>query len=697
MHIFYRFYPNLIATNDIIKQKILKKGGRIMKGKKALWILMAILTILAAGCARKSQAEEVFDTYVSHWTKGEFASMYEVLSSSAKKDISKEEFVTKYEKIYQGIGAENISITLHKEDAIEKDNKKMIPCTLKMDTVAGPIELKYKAPFVLEKEEEGERWTLQWDESLIFPQMEQGDSVRVETITAKRGEIYDRKGTPLAINGKIQTIGIVPRNLGEDADTVKERLAQEFQMAVEEIDKKLEASWVKPDLFVPIGALSMEESEQIKELTSLPGILAKKQSARVYPQKQAAAHLVGYIGSITQEELKDLEKKDYHENSLIGKTGLEQIYEEQLRALDGKTIQIVTEDNTIKETLAKKQPKDGEDLHLTIDSDLQKSIFNQMKGEKGTAIAMHPKTGEVLAMVNSPSYDPNDFILGVSNKKWNDLNENQTKPLLNRFAQAYSPGSVFKPITAAIGLETKMIDPNKAMNIAGLKWQKDSSWGNYFVTRVTDPGKPVNLEDALVYSDNIYFARTALEIGEKSFIQGAKKFGIGEKTPFSYPVQKSKLSNDGSLSKGIQLADSGYGQGEISLNPVHLTTMYTSFLNEGDMLQPILLQEKDKEPKKLWKEKTITSETANLIKEDLIQVVERGTGKTAKIEGVPLGGKTGTAELKSSQGEKGQENGWFIAFDGEESRIIVTMMLEDVQGGSSYVIPRVRTVLENYL
>ncbi len=668
-----------------------------MKGKKALWILMTILTILAAGCASKSQAEEVFDTYVSHWTKGEFVSMYEVLSSSAKKNISKEEFVTKYEKIYQGIGAENISITLHKEDAIEKDNKKMIPCTLKMDTVAGPIELKYKAPFVLEKGEEGERWALQWDESLIFPQMEQGDSVQVKTTTAKRGEIYDQNGTPLAMNGEIQKIGIIPQNLGEDAASVKKRLAQEFQMAPEDIDKKLEASWVKPDLFVPIGALSMEEDEKIKEFTSLPGVVAQKQSARVYPQKEATAHLIGYIGSITQEELKNLEKKDYHENSLIGKAGLEQIYEEQLQAIDGKAIYIVTKDNAIKETLAKKQPKNGKDLYLTIDSNLQKSIFNQMKGEKGTAIAMHPKTGEVLAMVNSPSYDPNDFILGVSNKKWNSLNKDKQKPLMNRFAQAYSPGSVFKPITAAIGLDIKVIDPNKAMDIAGLKWQKDSSWGNYSVTRVTDPGKPVNLEDALVYSDNIYFARTALEIGEKSFIQGAKKFGIEEEIPFSYPIQKSRLSNDGSLSKEVQLADSGYGQGEISLNPIHLTTMYTSFLNEGNMVQPILLKKEGEEAQKFWKEKVIAPETANLIKENLIQVVERGTGKTGKIEGVSLGGKTGTAELKSSQGKKGQENGWFIAFDGEESRIIVTMMLEDTQGGSSDVIPKVKAVLKDYL
>lgn len=668
------------------------------KKQRSFLILIITLGLLIAGCSNTATPEEVFGNYISHWTQGKFDSMYEIVSSDSKEYISKEDFVSRYENIYGGIEAENVSITFDKEQATQEENIKTIPYTLTMDTLAGPIELDHKARFTLEEGEEGERWTLQWDESMIFPQMEEGDSVRVQATSSQRGEIYDRNGAPLAINGEVQMIGIVPKDLREDKTKVKEKLAKEFQMSVGDIDGKLEASWVKPDLFVPIKALPMDEKEKVKEFTSFPGVVSQTQPARVYPQKEVVAHLVGYIGSITQEELKKVKEDGYHQNSIIGKTGLEQIYEEQLRGIDGKSINIVDQDNDIKETLAKKEVRDGGNIELTIDVTLQKNIFEEMKGEKGTAVAMHPQTGEVLAMVNAPAYDPNEFILGISTKQWNGLNEDAKKPLLNRFSQAYSPGSVFKPITAAIGMDTGAIDPNRALDISGLQWQKDSSWGDYSVTRVTDLGKPVNLKDALVYSDNIYFARTALDIGEKSFVEGAKKFGIGEEIPFDYPINSSQIANKNSISEEIQLADSGYGQGEVTLSPFHLITIYTSFLNEGSIVQPTLIKNEGEEKAQYWKENIISSETANLIKEDLIQVVEdpQGTGKAGRIEGVTLGGKTGTAELKSNQGEEGQENGWFVAFDGEDSQIILTMMLEDVSG-SSYVIPKVKAVLEEYL
>lgn len=670
-----------------------------MKFKKTILLLLILVIMIFTGCSKSSKAEDIFESYFSQWQQGEYSAMYDLLTTDIKEQLSKEDFIKRYENIFGGIEAKNIKVEINKEEKTKKeDDRLIIPYTVKMDTLAGKIEYSHQALLTKEKEN---GWRLSWDEKMIFPQMEKNDQIRVETVAAKRGIIKDRNDIELASNGQIQMIGIVPEKLGDQEEEVKKKLSEQLHITVEDIDKKLSATWVKPELFVPIRAIASEEKGKLEELTQLSGVTNQRQSARVYPLKEKAAHLVGYIGNINQEELEKLKDEEYNSNSIIGKSGLESLYEKQLRAIDGKKINIVGEDNKIKETLAQKEHKDGQDLQLTIDVSLQESIYGEMQGEVGTAVAMHPKTGEVLALVNSPSYDPNAFILGLSSEQWENWNEDPAKPLLNRFTHTYTPGSVFKPITAAIALEEKAIDPNEKVNISGLQWRKNSSWGDYYISRVKDPGKAVNLRDAFVYSDNIYFAQAALNTGKKAFIEGTKKFGIGEKIPFTYSINSSQLAKDESLGKGdVQLADSGYGQGEVSMSPLHLSMVYTTFINDGNILQPTLNKKDTLENTKPWKEGIISKETAQRIKDDLVEVIENpeGTGNPAKIPGTTLGGKTGTAELKGSKEEKGQELGWFVAFNHDEPEILVTMMIEQVEnkGGSAYVVPKVKKVIENY-
>ena len=666
---------------------------------KYLLIFIIVLGVIVTGCSKEEEnPHEIFENYISHWMEMDFEEMYKILSPDSKSYISQEDFTSRYENIYSGISGEDILITTIIEDEeFDKDeNTVEIPYSFEMNTIAGKIDFDHKVNFVKDEVEEGDKWYVKWDESMIFPDMEQGDIVKVVTNTAERGRIIDINGISIADNGEIRSIGIVPEDLGEQADKTKETLADAFQMSIEDINRRLEANWVQPHLFVPIGSLSLEEEDKAIELTNLSGVLAQRMPARVYPLGELTAHLVGYIGNISAEELEKLQADGYTDNSIIGKTGLEQIYEDRIRARDGKAIHIHDDNNLFKKTLVEKGAENGEDIQLTIDTHLQRSIYEQMGDEKGTAVAMNPKTGEVLALVNTPSYNPNNFVLGLSNQQWDDLNEDPDRPLLNRFSQRYSPGSVFKPIVAAIGLENGSINPEDELDITGLQWQNDPSWGNYYITRVSDSASTVNLKDALVYSDNIYFARLSLNLGEDAFINGAEKFGIGNEMEFDYPIRSSQITTDGSFSGEIQLADSGYGQGEVELSPLHLTTMYTTFFNGGNMLRPILLKEKGKNSI-IWEEGVMSKSNAEIIKEDLVQVIEhpQGTGSLAKIQGRLLGGKTGTAEFKHSQEEEGQNKGWFIAFDNDNENIIITMMLEDVDG-SSVVIPKVRDVIEAY-
>lgn len=313
---------------------------------------------------------------------------------------------------------------------------------------------------------------------------------------------------------------------------------------------------------------------------------------------------------------------------------------------------------------------------------------------------MDSKTGEILALVSTPSYDSNDFVLGMSTDEWNSLNQDENKPLLNRFTGTWSPGSTFKPVTGAIGITEGKIDPNEDFGRSGLSWQKDSSWGNYMVTTLTPYNEPANMQNALIRSDNIYFAKAALKIGYDGFMEGLNKLRFNEDISFELSTSKSTYDTDGKIDDEVQLADSGYGQGQILVNPIHMASIYSAFVNNGNMIKPTIIYEENKQPEYL-KENAISEEAANTIKEDLIQVVENpnGTAHDAKIDGLTIGAKTGTAELKASKDEEGEVIGWFNAFTADETaakQLVVVSMVEDANsvGGSHYLFPKVTQIFK---
>ena len=222
------------------------------------------------------------------------------------------------------------------------------------------------------------------------------------------------------------------------------------------------------------------------------------------------------------------------------------------------------------------------------------------------------------------------------------------------------------------------------------------------MTTLTDYGDQATLENALVYSDNIYFAKAALNIGADTLIEDFKAMGFGEEIPFELKLTSSTYDDDDSIDSDIQLADTGYGQGQLLVNPVHMLSMYSLFVNEGSMIQPTLLYQ-DGYTGKIWKENVFSADAAETVKNDLIQVIENpsGTGASARIDGVSLLGKTGTAEIKDSQTDTdGIERGWFICETAgdTDTPIAVVGMVEDVKdkGGSSYVTEKVRNITADY-
>ncbi|AQU78597.1 MULTISPECIES: penicillin-binding transpeptidase domain-containing protein [Planococcus] len=668
--------------------------------KKLAVILALAFLVFLAGCQPKASPEERLKEYIGHWNKEEFSEMYSTyLNQGTKEAYASEDFVERQQKLYTDLAIENIEVTYTKPSKDENwDTEKPadFPVQVKMDTMAGPIEFEKNMTLLYETAEDKEDWFIEWDPSFIFEQLATGDEVRVSATRAKRGEILDRNEQPIAINGTGYNVGVVPENF-KDASAKKE-LATVLGVSVASIDEKLNQSWVQENQFVPISKVAKDNTQLLEKVKAVPGATYQETTMREYPYGEALGHLSGYIGPMTAEKLEELKDQGYTSTDLIGRRGLEQTLEERLRGENGLKILIKKQGDTGEElTIAETPAKDGETVVLTIDAELQKSTYEAMEGEAGTSAAVNPKTGETLVLVSSPAYNPNEYMLGISEDRFKELSEDPLNPLFNRFGAAYAPGSTIKPITAAIGMEAGTLEPSVGLQIDGATWQKDGSWGDYRVTRLhPEAPNPVDLNTALVYSDNIYFARQALEMGNQAFVSGLQRFGFGEEIPFALELQSSQISNEGTLGSQGQLADTSFGQGQMLTNILHLASMYEPFLTDGTMYKPLLFM--DEEKSQVWKEGLLSAENAKVLRTGMRNVVVDGYAQSANSKTVKIAGKTGTAELKGAIGEEGQENGFFVAYDSESPDFILAMMIESIEenGGSDYVAGFATKVFENY-
>ena len=611
--------------------------------------------------------------------------MYQMLDQKTVYTPTQKYFVEKYKEIYNDIGANNIQVKI-----LDEKND-IVKYQISIDTVAGIIEYKNKIGIRNEQ--------IQFNNNLIMKDYKDGCKIKVTTYNPeKRGRILDRNGEVLAEDEKGYSVGLVKGKLNGENDYGQ--IAQYLETDVETIQKKMSASWINDDSFVPIKTVSEITKNGLiyNGILNIKGVKISTVSIRTYPYDKVASHIIGYVQNVNSEDLKKHKNEGYNSTSVIGRSGIEAVYEKQLRGSSSGKIDLVNKNDKVIENLCAIEIDEGpQDITLTIDIDLQQSLYNEYQNDKSASVAINPKPGEVLALVSTPSYSNNDFVLGLSTDKWNALNNDVNQPLMSRYKQTYIPGSSMKPITAAIGLETKIIDPDKDLG-AKDKWQKDSSWGNYYVTTLHAPS-PNNLKNAITYSDNVYFARSALNIGKDNLFKYYKNLKIGEKIPFELALNRSQYINKNQKVNDQLIADSGYGQGQILMNPLQLASIYSSFVNEGSIYQPHIVQGKTK----TWIKNVFSKETSQTIKEDLINVIadEKGTGHSIYHDNVTLAGKTGTAEIKQSQSDTtGTELGWFTVMTTDSKQpLLITTLVEDVKdrGGSGYVVEHTKTPLDLYL
>ncbi len=360
-----------------------------------------------------------------------------------------------------------------------------------------------------------------------------------------------------------------------------------------------------------------------------------------------------------------------------------------------------------QQVLATRAPIAGDTVQVTINSQVQAALANALGTHVGSAVVLNPQTGAVLAMASYPNYDPNQLVTGMSSAQWQALLNSSSAPLLNRALSAIPPGSSLKPLVAGIGLTKGVLKPSTTFKgTENLKWQKDSSWGNYYVTREPHPAGTDDLQHALVWSDNIYFAQVGLAIGANDFISGLEKFGFDKTLPFELAVNRAQVSDNGKIQSDIQLADSAYGQGQVLVSPLQLASMYTAFVNDGAVLQPYLTDTVTTPAGKVVASgskhalatQVMSQSAVTTVAGDLRQVVANPTGTAHAISSVPgwvVSGKTGTAQKTRG----GSDWGWFAAWANQpghaQTTYLIVMALANTQneGGSHQAVVQVSNFL----
>lgn len=667
------------------------KNGTNRSPKIIVGSLMAVLLLVGGFFGFKyyqvqqleKAGKKTINDFLTTIEKGKYADVTKYLSKDSieKLGMKETEVSDKYQNIFTGIGVHDLKVkNLKLEDH-------QFSYDLTMSTHLGELPVqKYQGTLTEDNQ------AIQWAPNLIFPEMGLGDKVTYQFTPATRGQILDRKGSGLAINGTIYQLGVVPKDLGTDTektDRIK-GIATALDITEEAVDAALAQSWVQDDYFVPLKKLvELPEGFQAPE-----GLVVQETTGRTYPLKEAAAQLIGYVGSVTAE---DIEKNPtLPSNGVIGRTGLERAYDKELRGSDGGSILIVDKDDAPRVTLQEVAVTEGTDIKLTIDGQVQFLAYNSLANKPGSSVVSEPKSGDLLALASSPSFDPNKMTNGISQADYDVYANDANQPFMARFATGYAPGSTFKMVTGAIGLDNGTIDPAAAVEISGLKWQKDGSWGDYMVTRVRDES-PVDLRGGLVYSDNIYFAQKTLAMGEKAFREGLNKFIFGEKLDLPIAMDPAQISTEDQFGSEILLADTGYGQGQLLLNPIQQITTYSVFPNGGTLVYPKLVL--DAETK--TKADVVAPNSAAIINEDLQAVVTdpKGAANSLSSLGLTLAAKTGTAEIKTTQDERGKQNSFLYVYDAASQKYAVMQFWEDHPDGESAVqmVPELLTYLsQNY-
>jgi len=557
---------------------------------------------------------------------------------------------------------------------------------------------------------------LQVVQGRYYERLADGNRLRLIPIMAPRGTFYDRNGVALVSNRPGFTVSLLNLS-GPVPDEVIVKLAEILAMNPDDIRSKLKqarGSFEPVRIKTDIGPDIVTKIEERRG--ELPGVVIEIQPVRNAVYNELAAHALGYVGEINASELKKRKDQGYQPGDIIGKTGLEWVYDKEIRGIDGGMQVEVDVTGQPVQVLGKKEPQPGNNLVLTLDARIQqateKAIDEQLaflqtktpykNAKAAAAVVMNPQTGEILAMASRPTFNPNLFAVGISSKDWNTINNNPYFPMQNRVISGqYPPGSIYKIITGTAALELGVVTPEEKILDTGKHW---------LIPKGNAEGEAlgwINFKEALAKSDNVYFYELGYRLGIDNLEKYSRMFGLGEPTGINLPGEASGLVANRQYKEKVfkegwyisETFDAAIGQGFQLTTPLQIASVVSQIANGGYRYRPYLVNKivspdgmviKSFSPEVLGSIK-ISDKTLNLVRESMRAVVQEGgtAGHIFKDFPIEIAGKTGTAE-----NPHGHDHSWFVAYGPfEDPRIVVVVLVEHGGFGSSAAVPIAKKIL----
>jgi penicillin-binding protein 2 len=554
----------------------------------------------------------------------------------------------------------------------------------------------------------GQLWYLQVLEGARLRELSERNRIRVRPVAAPRGILFDRNGLPLVDNRPAFTLSVIPREL-EDRQTVLARLAVLLKIPYAELAEALER--VSADSFMPVRirrGLTLEEVARVEEWKlELPGVVVEVEPQRAYPGSRFAAHLLGYVREVSDQQLK---QGRYRRGDMVGQSGLERLLDEYLRGRDGgERIEVDALGRPVQ-LVRRQEPQPGARVVTTLDRRIQGVAERAMGAHAGAVVVLDPRNGDLLAMTSSPAFDLDQFTGPLGREAWLQLVRDSRFPLLNRaFQSQYAPGSLFKIVVAAAGLQEGSLRPVERVYCSG-----EFQLGNKTFKDWKEGGHGwVDLHRALVQSCNIYFYQAGLRVGADAILKYARAFGLGALTgitlggekPGLVPLPALMRERSGQFWHPGDTVNISIGQGQLLVTPLQVARMMAAVANGGILWKPRLVQRAEgSDGRLLYAEATEMNGHVKLspvvwefLRQSLWSVVnEGGTGAGARLPGVGVAGKTGTAQ-SVAKGHAGanRDHAWFAAFaPADDPEVVVVVLVERGGKGGQAAAPIARQILE---
>jgi len=551
-----------------------------------------------------------------------------------------------------------------------------------------------------------------WDLQVRNPEMynEQAERNRIKSlpVLAPRGKILDRDGRVIVDNHSSYSLILSRENLRyEHIRPIAAGLGLDYDRLESRISRfrgrpRYEPIIIKNELSP--GELAFVEAHRDPE--TFPEMELIRAQRRLYPRDGLAAHVIGYVGEISESELDLPEFITYDQGDVIGKAGIERQYNDILMGVDGQRQVVVDNRGRERDVLGVKEAVPGKSLRLTIDLDLQVVGELAMEGRKGAVVALDPRNGEVLAMVSAPAFDPNKFASRIRSEDWKEIANNPDNPMLNRAIQAqFAPGSTFKPLMALAGLEKGVVDDDFHIRCPG----GASFYGRYFKCWVKTGHGTVDLHKGIVHSCDVFFYNVGNRLGIDNIAEYADMAGLGKKTAIDLPGEATgvvpssawKMRNFRQKWYAGETISVSIGQGALTVTPMQLAYAIGGLAMGGVWYRPHLVAADKPEPPRLGK---IDPANAQKVVAGMYGVVNEagGTGGRARLSGVSVCGKTGSAQRISNDAVKGglghnlKDNAWFVAFAPcEAPEISVAVLWEGGEHGM-LAAPIARDIIKAY-